>query len=207
MGVASCITSLPGRSVPCTPCNPNVKNPLWFCSEPLGWAASHGQLHTVMALVANGANPYTINGAGFNAFSDAQREKHQHVVDWLRKWELVGKPIPGNQRMKRVHTETLPTAPFTSKRAQGCYIGACIIPILITTFWVQASGPDELYASGFTLCCPWGYKLRRSANAATPSKFELRAPDQQQDWDWHSSGCCFWGSPGWWALKVVPGSC
>merc|ERR1711939_410080 len=116
-----------------------------------------------MALVANGGNPYTTNGAGFNAFTDAERERHQHVVDWLRRWEAAGKPMPGNQRMERDRaTERLPAAPFNTMKTQGCYIGACIIPILLTTFWVQAAGPDELQVSGLTLCIPWGYKLRRS---------------------------------------------
>ena len=57
---------------------------------------------------------------------------------------------------------------------------------------------------GITLIFPWSYKLKRSDAEST--KFELRAHDQNQDWFWHSSGCCFWGSPGWWAVKVVPTS-
>ena len=58
--------------------------------------------------------------------------------------------------------------------------------------------------SGLTLIFPWSYTLKRSAESPTSTKFELRANDQNQDWLWHSSGCCFWGSPGWWAVKVVP---
>jgi len=87
----------------CLPCSPNAKNPLWCCSEPLGWAASHGQLHTVMALVGNGADPRSLNAAGYNAVTDAEREKHAHVVEWLRAWERAGKPpkAPSNGLMKR----------------------------------------------------------------------------------------------------------
>ena len=38
--VVDCCSDLPGKSIPCVPCNPNSKNPLWYCSEPIGWAAS-----------------------------------------------------------------------------------------------------------------------------------------------------------------------
>ena len=55
--------------------------------------------------------------------------------------------------------------------------------------------------------CPWSYTLNKSTAPGRSTTFELRAPDQQQDWSWHSSGCCFWGSPGWWALKVIPSCC
>jgi len=86
-------TSTPGfKHIPCSPCDPNSKNPLWCCAEPLGWAASFGQLHTVMVLVKNGAIPDTKNAAGQNAWSDARRERHQHVVEWLNKWKSAGRP-------------------------------------------------------------------------------------------------------------------
>ena len=39
---------------------------------------------------------------------------------------------------------------FEAHDAQGCYIGACIIPCLVTTFYVQPSGADEMRAS----CAP-----------------------------------------------------
>uniref|UniRef100_A0A7S0JLX5 Uncharacterized protein n=1 Tax=Calcidiscus leptoporus TaxID=127549 RepID=A0A7S0JLX5_9EUKA len=188
----------------CCPCSPNSMNPLWCCAQPLGWAASFGQLHTVMSLVANGAKPHTRNLAGENAFSDAKRERHVHVVEWLEAWERAGKPTaPGNQHMRREPAQSV--GGLDAHDVQGCYVGACIIPILVTSFYVQASGADELRASGFTLIVPWSYSLRRSAES--PTKFELRAHDQNQDWFWHESGCCFWGSPGWWAIKVVPTSC
>jgi len=83
-----CLTSLPCKWIPCSPCDPNAKQPLWFCAEPIGWAASHGQLHSVMVLVKNGANPHRFNGANNNAYTDAARERHQHVVDWINLWEL-----------------------------------------------------------------------------------------------------------------------
>ena len=49
------------------------------------------QLHAVMVLVKNGANPRRVNGANNNAWTDAQRERHQHVVNWLDLWEAQSK--------------------------------------------------------------------------------------------------------------------
>jgi len=77
----------PFKYIPCSPCDPNSKNPLWFCSEPIGWAASFGQLHTVMVLCKNGANPNRKNLSGNNAFTDAARERHSHVTEWLNAWK------------------------------------------------------------------------------------------------------------------------
>ena len=93
----NCLTSMPCKHVPCTPCDPNSKNPLWCCAEPLGWASSFGQLHTVMVLVKNGANPDTYNAASQNAYTDAARERHAHVVEWLNAWEAAGRPRRNGQ--------------------------------------------------------------------------------------------------------------
>ena len=96
--LVGCLTSLPCSAIPCTPCDPNGKQPLWFrsgCLKPIGYAASFGQLHTVMELVKNGANPHRRNGTGENAWSDARRERHQHVVDWLDAWQAAGSPRRG----------------------------------------------------------------------------------------------------------------
>lgn len=201
-----CITSLPGKSIPCVPCNPNVKNPLWFCSEPLGWAASHGQLHTVMALVGNGANPDTKNLSGNNTFTDAERERHSHVIDWLNAWKAAGRPSKHGVLPQRMGRDEAPLEPLDGHLTQGCYIGACIVPIFVTTFWVQASSADEMTATGFTLCCPWSEKLTRIPGKSTTFKLNMKNGDSQE-WDWHRSGCCFFGTPGWWALKIIPGSC
>lgn len=45
-----------------------------------------------MALVKNGADPAELNLAGNNAYSDAGRERHEHVIEWLVAWEAAGKP-------------------------------------------------------------------------------------------------------------------
>ena len=94
VGMITALAPKPLHHVPGCICSPRSKNLLWWCSEPIGWAASFGQLHTVMALVANGADPHYTNASNFNAFTDAEREKHTHVVNWLKAWEAAGKPTP-----------------------------------------------------------------------------------------------------------------
>jgi len=86
------LTSLPCKFIPCSECDPNAMNPLWFCSQAMGWAATFGQLHTVMVLAKNGATLDRVNLAGFNARSDAEREGHQHIVRWYDEWVALGKP-------------------------------------------------------------------------------------------------------------------
>ena len=86
------LTSLPCKFIPCSICDPNAMNPLWFCSQAMGWAATFGQLHTVMVLAKNGADLDRVNLAGFNARSDAEREGHQHIVQWYDEWVALGRP-------------------------------------------------------------------------------------------------------------------
>ena len=93
--VVDCLTGSPCKWIPCSPCDPNASDPLWFCSQAHGWAASHGQLHTVMVLAKNGADIERGNLAGFNARSDAERERHGHVVQWIDEWTRLGKPTKG----------------------------------------------------------------------------------------------------------------
>ena len=65
----------------------NQKMPVWFDSEPLGWAASFGQLDAVRALIECGADPLRPpNAAGQTPLSDAQREGHAHVVRFLKEF-------------------------------------------------------------------------------------------------------------------------
>jgi len=78
------LTSLPCKYCFCSPCDPQ-------CS--LGFATTHGQLHTVMVLVKNGADP-SLTFDGQNAFTDSKREKHFHILEWLDDWEAMGRPTP-----------------------------------------------------------------------------------------------------------------
>ena len=59
----------------------------WFESEPLGWAASLGQLHALRELIVLGADPLRPpNTSGNTPLSDAAREGHQHVISFLKEY-------------------------------------------------------------------------------------------------------------------------
>ena len=75
--------------------DPNEKMVEWFDSEPLGWAASLGQLDSVRALIELGADPLRpANTSGNTPMSDAQRERHQHVIRFLEEYEQRARGIP-----------------------------------------------------------------------------------------------------------------
>lgn len=75
--------------------DPNEKMAEWFDSEPLGWAASLGHLDSVRALIELGADPFRpANKAGNTPMSDAQRERHQHVIRFLEEYEQRAKGLP-----------------------------------------------------------------------------------------------------------------
>jgi len=66
----------------------NAKMTDWYDSEPLGWAASFGQLDAVRALIECGADPLRPpNAAGNTPLRDAEREGHAHVVRFLKEFE------------------------------------------------------------------------------------------------------------------------
>jgi len=72
--------------------DPNEKMGEWFDSEALGWAASFGELDAVRELIICGANPLRpANKAGETPKSDAQRERHTHVVNFLTAYAKVVK--------------------------------------------------------------------------------------------------------------------
>ena len=67
--------------------DPNQKMSDWFDSEPLGWAASFGQLDAVRVLIECGADPTRPpNAAGNTPEKDAEREGHAHVVRFLKEF-------------------------------------------------------------------------------------------------------------------------
>ena len=92
-------------------------------------------------------------------------------------------------------------------RVSGCYVGACVVPVLITTFLLLPGcggdrSEDSICAVGLTLCIPWVRKLKRVAG--TGGRFHMHS-DYKQDWDFEPmSACCMFGSPGmfgspdWW---------
>jgi ankyrin repeat protein len=82
--------------------DPNQKMTDWFDSEPLGWAASFGRLDIVILLIKLGANPLLPpNKAKNTPLSDAIREGHQKVVDFLRQYESRVKDINKYIKSKR----------------------------------------------------------------------------------------------------------
>ena len=60
-----------------------VYNGYTLHNTPVHWAATHGQLHTLMVLVENGADPFQKNLANESVCTDATRERHFHIVEWL----------------------------------------------------------------------------------------------------------------------------
>ena len=90
----------------CIRMSPNAKMTDWFDSQPIGWAASFGQLEAMIALIECGADTRNANKAGNTALADAQRERHGAVVTFLERYRrrhlqasplgrwLSGYPIP-----------------------------------------------------------------------------------------------------------------
>ena len=78
--------------------DPNEKMTDWFDSEPLGWAASFGQLEAVVELIRHGADPLRPpNLAGNTPLRDAQRECHEPVIRFLKEYAFRARsaaPIP-----------------------------------------------------------------------------------------------------------------
>ena len=60
---------------------------VWFDSEPVGWAASFGQLGALRCLIDLGAYPFTKNKAGNDTIDDARREKHEKCVKFLLEYK------------------------------------------------------------------------------------------------------------------------
>jgi len=161
--LVSCITSVPlVKDLPCCPCSPNSKNPLWCCAEPLGWAASFGQLHTVMALVANGAQPNTKNASNNDAYSDAERERHTHVVNWLREWEAAGRPRKIGQGGG--------TGEASTRYLNGCWVASTLpIPVITALYYNQLIDADHVKGNGvaFMLGFPIPFSETRTRQHGT----------------------------------------
>jgi len=92
--------------------DPNVKMTDWFDSEPLGWAASFGELKAVIALIETGADPLRPpNKAGNTPRADAVRERHDRVVRFLDEYEKrlknanVNSNLPNLSPKKKKHAD------------------------------------------------------------------------------------------------------
>ena len=68
--------------------DPNQKMTTWFDSEPLGWAASFGQLRAVITLIQCGADPNRpANKACNRPIDDSRRERYEAVTHFLVQFE------------------------------------------------------------------------------------------------------------------------
>ena len=86
--------------------DPNVMMTDWFDSEPLGWAASLGQLKAVIALIEAGADPLRPpNKAGNTPRTDAVRERHDLVVRFLDEYEKRVKNVYVNSNFSNSNPE------------------------------------------------------------------------------------------------------
>ena len=85
--------------------------------------------------------------------ADAEREQHRHVVDWLKRWEAAGRPTKGSTAPDPVAMDRDGAAAttFSAYKTEGCYVGACIVPCIVTSFCVQANTADSLRVSGCSL--------------------------------------------------------
>ena len=82
LGCSSAIRCLARKGCCCL--DPDMHHPLVNSSTPLSFAASHGQLHCVMELIAKGADPTLADDVGVTPLSEAEREHHDHVVKYLK---------------------------------------------------------------------------------------------------------------------------
>eukprot|EP00606_Chrysophyceae_sp_TOSAG23-5_P000711 GSChrysophyteH2.ASY1.ANO1.51.1 assembled CDS len=90
-GCTPCLDAVLTMSA-CIPCwRPTVGVPQWFNSQAAGWAASFGQLQSVMALVkaSGGAELNRKNAADESPLTDSVREKAHHVTDWIHTYNVL----------------------------------------------------------------------------------------------------------------------
>ena len=86
--------------------DPNVKMTPWVDSEPLGWAASFGELKAVIALIQAGADPLRpANKAGFTPLTDAMREKKWRTVRFLNAYTEIVQSLQEGSQVEDVDSE------------------------------------------------------------------------------------------------------
>ena len=98
---------------------PDEKMTDWYDSEPVGWAASFGQLGALRCLIDLGAYPFTLNKAGNTALTDAEREKHKKCVKFLKEYK--NKENPSHISAKSVKVRDNPA--INNKLIQAAWDG------------------------------------------------------------------------------------
>ena len=89
---------------------------------------------------------------------------------------------------------------------EGYYVGMCVVPILVTGFYAYPFSETDVITSGFTLCCGWRRQLTNKDNANNGVSSQLRMiSHDRQVWTFCCSNNILWGSPGWCAIRILPG--
>ena len=79
--------------------DPNEKMKDWFNSEPLGWAASFGNLQAIIELIKLGADPLRPpNKAGNTPLKNAKYENYTRVIDFLKKYQQLKRGSKKNKK-------------------------------------------------------------------------------------------------------------
>lgn len=100
---------------------------------------------------------------------------------------------------------------LSAQATRGCYVGACFLPIILTTFHVTPVGEDQLKVGGcsavFGIPCPWGGTISRTGSHRFAGNPNAADPNNYQIWDFDNMGNCFCGKDGngaplWWAVRV-----
>ena len=99
-------------------------------------------------------------------------------------------PPSGSLRMERD-----PNA-FDAYRTEGCYVGSCCVPILLTTaFCIKPTSPDSAVASGVTFCTvlpiPWSVRLNRTHGTRLRGLVNPSDPNSLAIFDFNERGSCY----------------
>ena len=121
----------------------------------------------------------------------------------------------GGVRPLSMERETEPGA-FDAYRTEGCYFGSCILPVIWTTFYIHATGPDTAQASGASFCLnvipiPWSIALTRS-DRRLRGLTNPQDPNSHAIFDFNHAGNCYCQKGGneepiAWGVQLCGASC
>ena len=92
---------------------------------------------------------------------------------------------------------------------EGCWVGMCVVPILVTGFYAYPFSETDVITSGFTLCCGWRRQLTNKDTANNRVSNQLRMiahkPHERQVWTFCCCNNILWGISGGCAIRILPG--
>ena len=104
---------------------------------------------------------------------------------------------------------------MSPRSVEGCWVGmcvdpsilgVCVVPTLVTGFYAYPFSETDVITSGFTLCCGWRRQLTNKDNANNGVSSQLRMiSHDRQVWTFCCCNNILWGSPGWCAIRILPG--